>query len=814
MSKPSITVLAVAASLCFASGILVAQRPAPRPAIATPAAASNAAQIESSRGLINRYCAGCHGDTAPKAGLSLTKFDVAHPEKNAQAAEKIIRKLRAGMMPPPGSPRPDMEAAKALAGYLEKTVDQFAAVRVEPGRRSFQRLTRTEYANSIHDLLAIDVDVEGLLPSDTISSGFDNIADSQQFSPALMEGYIRAAEKISREALGDPSAEPASATFKLDRTASQLRRVDGAPFGTRGGIVITYNFPADGEYVFKMLLHGSPTGALYGSGGNYAGSDQIEVSIDGERKALLNIAPSMSESTPEGLTLSTGPITVKSGPQKVAAVFVQRTSLLIDDLITPIEHTLADTNIGIYKNISTLPHLREFEIGGPFKTTGVSDTESRRKVFVCRPSSAAEELPCATKIITNFAGKAYRRSTTPEDLEGLISFYQQARSAADFETGIRTAVQAILASPNFVFRFERAPAGVKPGETYRVGDLELASRLSYFLWATGPDDELIRLANQGRLHDPLVLEKQTRRMLLDARSEALSTKFASLWLRLPDLTRMHPDALIYPQYDSTVTSSMKRETEMFFDSIVREDRNILDLLTANYTFLDERAAKHYGFGEIRGTRFRRVEVTDPNRRGLGLLGQGSVLVLTSVADRTSPVQRGKWVMEVLLGTPPPPPPPGVPPFTDTKSTDNGKPLTVRERMEVHRANPSCASCHRMIDPIGLALENFDVTGQWRTLDKGVRIDTSTELFDGTPVSSPGDLRDALLKHSEAIIGNFTEHLMTYALGRRVEYYDMTAIRSITREAARNNNRFSSFVLGIVKSAAFQMSRAETSTVDR
>jgi mono/diheme cytochrome c family protein len=795
-------------SIGLFSLVMFAQKPA------SPQPAASVAAVESSRALINKYCAGCHGDSAPRAGLSLTKFDVAHPEKNPQAAEKIIRKLHAGMMPPPGSPRPAAADVKTLTAHLEKMVDQFAAARVEPGRRSFQRLTRTEYANSIHDLLSIDVDVEGLLPPDTISSGFDNIADSQQFSPALMEGYIRAAEKISREALGDPSAEPASATFKLDRTASQLRRVDGAPFGTRGGIVVTHNFPADGEYVFKMLLHGSPTGALYGSGGNYGGSDQIELSVDGERRALLTIAPSMSESTPEGLTLSTGPITVKAGPRKVAAVFVQRTSLLVDDLITPIEHPLADTNIGIYKNISTLPHLREFEIGGPFRTTGVSDTESRRLVFVCRPSNASEELPCATKIISNFAAKAYRRATTAEDLEGLMSFYQQARSGADFETGIRTAVQAILASPNFVFRFERAPAGVKPGATYRISDLELASRLSYFVWATGPDEELLTVAKQGRLRDPLVLEKQTRRMLQDPRSDALSTKFASLWLRLPDLLRMHPDALMYPQYDRTVTLSMKKETELFFDSIVREDRNILDLLTANYTFLDERTAKHYGYANIVGSRFRRVEITDPNRRGLGLLGQGSVLVLTSVADRTSPVQRGKWVMEVLLGTPPPPPPANVPPFNDTKATDNGKPLTVRERMEIHRANPACASCHRMIDPIGLALENFDVTGQWRTLDKGVSIATATELFDGTAVDSPAGLRDALLKHSEAIVGNFTDHLMTYALGRRVEYYDMPAVRAIIREAGKNNNRFSSFVLGIVKSAAFQMSRAETTTVDK
>ncbi len=787
----------------------MAQRPAPAP----QAAATVTAPGEAHRALVKQYCGGCHGDSAPKAGLSLSKFDLAHPEQNLEVSEKLIKKLRAGMMPPPGSPRPDAAALTAFAAYVETSIDRVASARVEPGRRMSQRLSRTEYANSIRDLLDIDVDVEGLLPPDTVSSGFDNIADSQVSSPALLEGYVRAAEKISREALGDPEAEPTSATFKLDRTASQLRRVDGAPFGTRGGLVVTYNFPADGEYVFKMLLHGSPTGNLYGGRlfGGPTGPEQIEVSIDGERRAVVDLSPTMSEATPTGLTLSSGPISVKAGPRKVAAAFIQRTSLLVDDLIAPIEHTLADTHIGVSNDISTLPHLREFEIGGPFKITGISDTPGRRKVFVCRPLAPPEELPCATKILAEVAGRAYRRPVSAEDLEGLLSFYQEARAAGNFESGIRTSLQAVLASPHFVFRFERAPANVRPGQMYRIGDLELASRISYFLWATAPDAELMSAARQGTLRQPLVLEKQVRRLLQDPRSEQLSTKFASQWLRLPDLLRLHPDALMYPQYDHTLALSMKRETELFFDSIVREDRNVLDLLTADYTFLDERAAKHYGIGSVRGPRFRRVEVTDPNRRGLGLLGQGSILALTSVADRTSPVQRGKWVMQVLLGTPPPPPPPNVPPFAETKATHNDRPLTVRERMESHRANPACQSCHRMIDPIGLSLENFDVTGLWRTRDTGMPIDTTTELFDGTPVNSAAGLRQALLNHSDAIVRNLTENLMTYALGRRLEVYDMPAVRTIARDAARNNNRFSSYVLGIVKSAAFQMSRAETTS---
>lgn len=822
MSKKFLALAAMSAlTLAVGLDIRGAQRapqspnapPAALPRSTVAAAAPAVAPTAAHSALVQQYCVGCHGDTAPKAGLSLTKFDMAHPEQAVAISEKMIKKLRAGMMPPPGSRRPDAAAVSALAKHLETSVDRLAATRIEPGRRMSQRLSRMEFGNTIRDLLDIDVDVEGLLPPDTISDGFDNIADTQSSSPALLEGYVRAAEKISREALGDPEAEPASATFKLDRTASQLRRVDGAPMGSRGGIVVSFNFPADGEYVFKMLLHGSPTGNLFG-GRLFGGSkdpELLEVSIDGERKSVVEMKQEMSEATPTGLTMTSGPISVKAGPHKVAAVFVQRTSLLVDDLITPIEHTLADTNIGISNDISTLPHLREFEIGGPFRITGISQTPSRKKVFTCRPLAAGEEAACATKILSDLASRAYRRATTAEDLEGLMTFYNEARKSGNFETGIRTSLQAILASPNFVYRLERAPAGVKPGQTYRIGDVELASRISYFLWSTAPDAELLGLAKQARLRDPLVLEKQIRRLLQDPRSEQLSTRFAAQWLRLPDLMRMHPDALTYSQYDRTLSVSLKRETELFFDSLVRDDRSLLDILNADYTFVDERAAKHYGIANVLGSRFRRVEVTDPNRRGLGLLSQASILTLTSVADRTSPVQRGKWVMEVLLGTPPPPPPPNVPPLTETRAATNDKPLTVRERMEAHRANPACLSCHRMMDPIGLSLENFDVTGLWRIRDSGMPIDTATELFDGTAVNSPAGLKQALLNHSEAIIRNFTEHLMTYALGRRLEVFDMPAVRLIARDAAQNNNRLSFYVLGIVKSAAFQMSRAETTT---
>jgi len=517
----------------------------------------------------------------------------------------------------------------------------------------------------------------------------------------------------------------------------------------------------------------------------------------------------MSE-TNGGLSLRTGRISVKAGPHRVSAAFMPKFSGLADDLVAPIEYTLADA-IGA-PQLLQVPHLQDFTITGPYTVSGVSDTPVRRRVFKCRPVSPGEELRCATTIITNLARQAYRRPVTQEDLEGLLGFYETARKNADFESGIRTALQAILASPKFVFRLEQRPVNIAAGQTYRINDLELASRMSYFLWSTAPDDELINSAASGKLHNPIELEKQTRRMLADPRSESLATRFAAQWLRLAELKNMVPDALLYPNFDHTLADAMRRETELLFDSVVREDRSVLELLTANYTFVNERLALHYKIPGILGNRFRRVELTDDYRRGL--LGQGSILTLTSQADRTSPVLRGKWVMEVLLRTPPPPPPPNVPGLEATKPVKDGHVLTVRERMEAHRSNPACNSCHRMIDPIGLSLENFDPTGTWRIRDSGVLIDSSTVLFDGTPANGPADLRKTILKYPEAFIRNFTENLLTYSLGRRLQYSDMPAVRAITREAARNNNRASSLILGIIKSAPFEMSRAEVNVVQK
>ena len=791
----------------------------PKPA---PVASHAPTTTDAQPSLVTQYCVGCHNDKAKTGGLTLASFDPAHPEQNADTAEKMIRKLRLGMMPPPGARRPDADVINAFAASLETKIDQAAAAHPNPGHRTFQRLNRAEYQRSVHDLLNIDVDVNAFLPPDTMSGGYDNIADVQSFSPALMEGYLRAAAKISSLAIGDKNASPSESTYKVPRTQSQMKHIDGTPWGTRGGLAITHTFPADGEYTFRIMLHGTPTGQLFGSVASR--NEQLEVSINGERAALLDINWRMSETDKTGLNLVTPRIFVKAGPQRIAAAFIQKFDGVVDDLMAPIDYTLADTEYGDNAGIYVLPHVRDFSITGPLKVTGVSETPSRRRIFTCRPlsptdpstssgspraTSSGDEIPCARKIVQDLASEAYRRSANGEDVESLMEFYAEGRKGHDFESGIKTALQAILASPKFLFRLESEPSNVRPGQTYRLSDLDLASRLSFFLWNTVPDAELVKVANSGTLHQPAVLEKQVRRMLGDSKADALSTRFASQWLRLQDVEKLHPDALLFPGFDNELAESYKRETELFFNSIVREDRNVLDLLTANYSFINERIAKVYGIPNIVGGEFRRVTMPDQRR---GILGQGSILMQTAVADRTSPVQRGKWIMETLLGSPPPPPPPNVPAFDETKSaTATGKTLSVRERMEEHRKNPACASCHRVIDPIGLALENFDTIGAWRIKDNGVDVDTSGTLYDGTKISGPDDLRQALLARSEPVIRNFTDNLMSYALGRRIEYYDQPTIRAIVKKAAVGGNKFSSFVLGVVNSPAFQMSTAEAIT---
>ena len=776
-----------AAALALCSGLASAQTSAPY------------SSVESQHALVDKYCSVCHNEQTNSGGFSWTKVDLAHPGQSAEQLEKVIRKLRAGLMPPVGMPRPDAAAIKDFAAALETGIDQAAAAHPNPGRPALHRLNRTEYANSVRDLLNVNVDVSTLLPADDMSHGFDNMADALNLSPALMDGYIRAAGKISRLAVGDPETTPYVSTYQLSKAVSQMRHVDGAPIGTRGGLSVMHNFPVDAEYVFKMTFYYSVDGPLFGK--NQGKAEQLEISINGARVALLDIDPLRTKWD----DLQTLPIKVKAGPQRVSAAFLQRSEGPLEDALSPIEYSLVDLNEADMAGLTSLPHLHDLAISGPYNIAGLGDTPSRRKIFTCRPEGG-EDVACAGKIIARLARQAYRRPVNGSDLDDLLAVYLSGRNQGGFESGIRLAVQAMIANPKFIFRFEPPPQNAAPGTNYRIGDLELASRLSYFLWSSGPDEELIALAGQGKLADRAVLEKQVRRMLADAKAESLSNNFAFEWLHLQNMRDVQPDAYLYPNFDRNLADSMVRETELLFNSIVREDHNILDLLTANYTFVDEILGKHYKLPNVLGNRFRRVEIPDENRRGL--LGQASILTLTSISNRTSPVQRGKYVMEVLLGTPPPPPPPNVPALKDNASSGELKLQSVRERMEEHRKNAVCAACHKMIDPIGFALENFDAVGAWRINDSGFAVDPKGQLFDGTRLDGPLSLRQAILNHSDAFLGTFTENLLAYGLGRVIDYQDMPVVRTIEHQAAQSGNRFSAYVLGIVNSLPFQMNRAE------
>jgi mono/diheme cytochrome c family protein len=750
--------------------------------------------------MVAQYCAGCHSDRAKAGGLSLQGWSPAAADEARDGTERMIRKLRAGMMPPAGAKRPADAELDRLATALEQRMDALSAAAPDPGWRPFQRLNRAEYARGVKQLVGLDIDVSAFLPPDTISNGFDNVADVQTFSPTLMEGYLRAASRVAALAVGDPESSATQATFKLPKTASQMERAEGAPLGTRGGVSVEHTFPADGDYVFSMDFYAEPLGLLYGS---TAPNEKMEVSVDGSRVAIFDIDPRMSEEK-TGLTVKTAPIHVRAGTHRVTAAFIQKFDGLINDLIAPIEHTMADTEIGTAFGITTLPHLRSLSVVGPHRVTGVSDTASRRLIFTCRPTAPAEETPCASRIVKQLATLAFRRPVSDRDFERLMTFYTRGRDSRNFEYGVTKALEAILASPQFLFRVEETPTRVAEGTAYKLGDYELASRLSFFLWGGGPDEELLTLAGQGRLGAPGMMARQARRMMADQKADALATRFASQWLRLQDLERTTPDPILFPYADQTLAHALKRETELFFESLVREDRSLLDFLTADYTFVNDRVARHYGIPNISGDQFRRVTVPAERR---GILGHGSVLTLTSIADRTSPVMRGKWVMEVLLGTPPPAPPPNVPALEETKgTTSGGRTLSVRERMEQHRSNPACNSCHRVIDPLGLALENFDATGRWRAKDGGAAVDPAGTLYDGSAINGPDGLRAAVLKRKSVFLTSFTESLMTYALGRRVEAADMATVRRIIRDAAAEDYRISAFVNGVIDSAAFQRAR--------
>jgi hypothetical protein len=749
------------------------------------------------RQIVDKYCVTCHNQRLKTGGLALDTLDFTKVPDDAETWEKVLQKLHAGAMPPAGMPRPDAASLTQLISSIETQIDRAAQAKPFAGRPLLHRMNRAEYANAIRDLLALQIDPAAFLPPDDSSYGFDNIADVLGTSPALLESYLTAAGRISALAVGDPATGPSSQTFHVRGDASQVEHVEGLPLGTRGGLLVHPTFPLDGEYVFKVKLLQTNLGSIRGL--EY--TDQLEITIDGERVHLAPVGGAAEYSAaPENATdVANGiearlqvRVPAKAGPRAVGVTFLQKTAAQRGNHLQPFLRTTL-----IATDHTGLPHIESFSVTGPFNATGPGDTPSRRRIFTCRPAARADEGPCAETIITTLARRAFRRPVTHQEVERLLAFY---RSGGSFEHGIELALRAILASPKFAFRVESDPPETAPGATYRISDLELASRLSFFLWSSIPDDELVALAAKGRLKEPAVLEQQVRRMLGDARAEALVTNFAGQWLYLRNLRSFEPDKNEFPDFDDNLRQGLQRETELLFDSMMREDNSVLDLMTADYTFVNERVAKHYGIPHIYGSQFRRIPVTDETRKGL--LGQGSILMVTSHADRTSPVVRGKWILDNLLGTPPQPPPADVPPLKENQA--DSKPHSLRERMEEHRSNPSCASCHKVMDPLGFALENFDAVGAWRTTDEGTRIDATGQLADGTPIDGVVSLRNALLRRPETFVSTMTEKMLTYALGRGLASYDMPAVRSIVRGAAAHDFRFSSVVLGVVCSVPFQM----------
>ncbi len=798
-------VLLAAVGAAIGLGLTASGGPPPRKPILPPAPHAPRIDAAALTPMVERYCAAsCHSERQKRGNLSLAGFKVEGAMRDVATAERVVRKLRTDMMPPPGSRRPTGDSLVLLADAIEGIVDN--AGPVNPGSRVFQRLNRAEYEAVIRDLLGLEVNAGDYLPLDTKSANFDNISAAQLLSPTLLEAYLNAASAVARIAIGERNPVFAQATYKTSPFTSQhpWDHVEGTPYGTRGGLVATHTFPADGEYEFRMNV----------AGGIGLKLEDIDVSIDGERVALLMYERGIAQNggsadAPLGADyIRTDPIKVKAGQHKVSVAFAARTLGPYEDLIKP--HDWSRASGGSAAAGSTEPPaIMELTVNGPRNVTGISETESRKRVFSCRPAAKAAQRACAAQIINRLGERAYRRPLTARDREALLAFYDRGAAASPdnaFEDGIRLTLQAMLASPYFVFRIEPTPANAVEGKDYTVSDVDLASRLSFFLWGTMPDERLLSLAKAGRLSDRLTYEREVKRMMADPRAVALSKRFAAQWLRLPDLDLVHPDAFFFPDFDQGLADAMKRETELFFEDIVRNDRNVLELFTADWTYVNERLARHYGIPNVAGTEFRRVSYPDEARRGI--LGHGSVLVQTSLGNRTSPVLRGKWVMEVLLGSPPPPPPPNVPDLEQTEGTKEGKVLTTRERMEMHRANPTCRSCHQFMDPLGLALDNFDVTGRVRYRENGAPLDTRGNTYDGTAVASAADLNRWLVKRPTPLVRNFTENLFAYALGRRVEDHDQPAIRAIVRDAATKDYKLSSFIHGVATSKAFRQRRVE------
>jgi hypothetical protein len=809
------------------------QGPPSAPAAAAPQReGATAASDSPNRALLSKYCFTCHNQRAKTGGLALDTLDVSKIGDAPAVWEKVVWKLRGGMMPPIGRPRPDHQAIEGFASWLEGELDRTAVSNLDPGRIPQHRLNRAEYANAIRDLLALEIDGPALLPADDSGHGFDNLAGTLAVSPSLLERYMAAARRISRLAVGDPSIGPGltSKAYVVPINMVQDDRMsEDLPFGSRGGLAIRHSFPLDGEYVIKISLKKS----VYEYIVNIEDSHDLDVRLDGSRVAHFKVGgEAKGKAAPlsfSGTFMAAGGagfptqewddymtsadagfkvrLAARAGTHTVSVSFVGKSWEKEGVLQPPLrEYGATVTEVTDAAPRPEGPGIGSVTIEGPYDPNGPGETPSRRRLFVCVPTAPSQETGCARKILSTLARRAFRRPVTDSDLEPLMAFYRDGRGAGAFDAGIQSALERVLIDPEFLFRIERDPAGAAPHSIHRLTDVELASRMAFFLWSSIPDDELLDVAVRGKLNDPKVIERQVRRMLADSRSQALVSNFFGQWLMVRNLRGVAPDPNLFPEFDENLREAFQQETELFVASQLREDRSVLDLLRADYTFLNERLARHYQVPGVTGSRFRRVTLSD-DKRG-GLLGQGSILTVTSYGNRTSPVLRAKWVLENLLGTPPPPPPGNVPPFPDERGA-NGEPRSVRERLSQHRKNPVCASCHAPMDPLGFALENFDAVGKWRNVDANAPVDSSGVLVDGTGFTGPAELRQVLLNRREQVVHTAAEKLLTYALGRGLEYYDAPAVRRIVREAAPSDYRWSSIILGVIKSPPFQMRRSES-----
>jgi hypothetical protein len=781
------------------------------------AQAQDAAAASPHRAMLNKYCVTCHNERTRTADLLLDKADVDNLAANPELWEKVMKKVRTGAMPPAKMPRPEPAVADNFTNYLQTTLDKMAFANPNPGRNVVHRLNRAEYSNAVRDVLGVEIDASEMLPADDSGRGFDNLAKLLNVSPVLMERYMSAASKISTMAVGDPSVAAEGQTYNVPDKLYQYEQVsEDLPFGSRGGIAVKHVFPVDGEYAVKMKLVRNDDGIIRGLTGT---PHQLDVRLDGVRVGQFAVGGKrFGESGPEHNRNGTfyrghpdqtayefmaddeliARFSAKAGEHGVGAAFRAKAGEpegLLENFPPPMTPDIGDWKGGD-------PAIASITIDGPFTAKGISETPSRQKIFTCHPSAEAEQDACAKKILSSLARRAYRRPVTDKDVAALSKLYAAGKADGGFESGVRMAIQGILVSPEFLFRIERDPAGMAPETTYQLSDIDLASRLSFFLWSSIPDEELLSMAEKGKLHDSEVLDAQVKRMMADPKAAALVENFAGQWLYLRNLSMVSPDPGVFPDFDDNLRKAFQKETSLFFESMLREDRSMLDLLRADYTYVNERLARHYGMPGIYGSSFRRVTIADEARKGL--LGQGSILTVTSRPARTSPVLRGKWVLENILGTPPPPPPPDVPPLEEKGEKVANR--SMRERMTDHQKNPVCSNCHSRMDPIGFALDSYNGIGQWRTEDNGAKIDAAVAMPDGTKFTGPDGLKKVLLSKPEQFVETLTEKMMTYALGRELEYYDMPMVRKVVEGAKAKDFRFSSIITGIVKSTPFQMRR--------